>query len=431
MDRQADDLIQQLACVRDRARRLTEQSERYGFFSIPSSLRREIEQVFEELVYIISELHDPTEGQIQVLSERLKATLHHLDHVRTELTISASPIRRLRIRSELRGISHEIERITSELSRLAELGVQMEVDRANTFLARGDLEASAQLLQQLLEVDDMNQEARSLYASVARAFRMREEHSHATELYETAMRSLERADFDLAMYHSDQLAGRRHAGWFPDLYEKAERLRHETMEMQAEYSQATRFLEDAITSVERADLEMAMHLLDRLKSLRVTERAPDLQHRLMQVEYEMDQRLTRLRDASLLSLYSIARVHLNEGELAVVGRVYSMSVGIAWSQPEGFQGEPFDLLIRNVRESVPFDIILHPGENVQLIGDWHRQLVYELLQTRPQLVDCEFKITGPGPSVISVDFYHQRRWLATIRLEFESVQALQFATLSA
>src|SRR5258708_260004 len=52
-----------------------------------------------------------------------------------------------------------------------------------------------------------------------------------------------------------------------------------------------------------------------------------------------------LDEIKTLSLFAIASTKLEEDDRAFVGRAYSVQAGVSQSQPENFEGEPFDLAI--------------------------------------------------------------------------------------
>ena len=130
-----------------------------------------------------------------------------------------------------------------------------------------------------------------------------------------------------------------------------------------------------------------------------------------------------------LSLFAIARAMLEEDNRAIIGKLYTAMVGIAQNVPERFQGVPFDIPVRDMAEPLWFDIVVHPSENVELVRKWHQQLRYDLRNPNPQLVEFVFQLQAPGHSSLSITFYHERRWLQTVLLEFEGVQTSTFTTV--
>jgi len=132
----------------------------------------------------------------------------------------------------------------------------------------------------------------------------------------------------------------------------------------------------------------------------------------------------------LLSLFAIARTKLDEDNVAYVGKVYSVEAGIARDKPEeGYKSERFDLPLHSEVEPIEFDIILHPEENVELISEWQQRLVYHPLKSEPQLVTFAFRAVKSGHSSFVVDFYHDQRWLRTIRFRFNTIEVPQTETI--
>jgi hypothetical protein len=137
-----------------------------------------------------------------------------------------------------------------------------------------------------------------------------------------------------------------------------------------------------------------------------------------------------LRQESLLSLFAVARTELEEEDIAFVGKTYSLQAGVAWERPEGFRGEAFDLPLHNMVEPVVFDILAHPRKNIEITTEWHKRLQYQPLNPELQLVEFAFQSIAAGHCSLVVDFYHERRWLRTIRFEFDSVEIPQPVTVS-
>src|SRR6266699_3750757 len=119
-----------------------------------------------------------------------------------------------------------------------------------------------------------------------------------------------------------------------------------------------------------------------------------------------------------LSLFAITNVVLDEGDIAFVGKMYTLQAGIARNKPDDFWGEPCELAVENVTEPITFDILLHESENIELFTSWHRRLRYRPDDMEPQLATFKFHVVAPGKSLLVVDFYHERRWLRTMRFEF-------------
>ncbi|HET9919960.1 MAG TPA: serine/threonine-protein kinase [Ktedonobacteraceae bacterium] len=133
---------------------------------------------------------------------------------------------------------------------------------------------------------------------------------------------------------------------------------------------------------------------------------------------------------SLVSLFAIARATLEPDNRAITGKTYTAQVGIAQSVPERFQGASFDVPVRDMTEPLWFDIVIHASENIELMGEWHKRLRYDLRNANPQLVEFFFRLRTPGSSSFAITFYHERRWLQTVRLEFEGVQTSTFTTVA-
>ena len=123
-----------------------------------------------------------------------------------------------------------------------------------------------------------------------------------------------------------------------------------------------------------------------------------------------------------LSLFAITNVVLEEGNVAFVDKTYALQAGIARNKPDNFRGEPFKLAVENVAEPITFDILLHESENIELITSWHRRLRYRPDNAEPQLATFKFHVVGQGKSFLVVDYYHERRWLRTMRFEFDAVE---------
>src|SRR5579884_3753572 len=139
---------------------------------------------------------------------------------------------------------------------------------------------------------------------------------------------------------------------------------------------------------------------------------------------------SRGQQRTQLSLNAIARAVLGNEDQAIVGKTYRIQAGIAQSVPERFQGVPFDLSVQDMSEPVWFDIVIHPSENIELVTEWHKRLRYDLRNPDPQLVEFFFRLREPGRCSFAITFYYERRWLQTIRLEFDGVQISATSTVS-
>jgi repressor LexA len=133
---------------------------------------------------------------------------------------------------------------------------------------------------------------------------------------------------------------------------------------------------------------------------------------------------------STLSLLAIARVVLEQDDIALVGKVYVAKAGISQSKQEEFEGEPFEVSVPHLVARLSFDMILHKSENIELLSEWHKNLLYYPHNPEPQLVEFPFYLIASGSSYIAIDFYHERRWLRTIRLEFDAIEKPQLIALS-
>lgn len=135
-------------------------------------------------------------------------------------------------------------------------------------------------------------------------------------------------------------------------------------------------------------------------------------------------------EKSQLSLFAIARAELEEDDRAIVSEVYSVQVGISQSMPKGFEGGPVDVRVRNLAEPISFDVLLHTSENIELSTEWHKTLLYYPQIPDPQFVEFSFRVMAQGLCSLVIDFYHERRWLRTTRLEFDGVEQSQLAPVS-
>lgn len=164
------------------------------------------------------------------------------------------------------------------------------------------------------------------------------------------------------------------------------------------------------------------------KALYLSERALDLdpsERHARRILEEIIRRSNHVRKQYVLSLFAIARAELEDDDLAVIGRSYSVQAGVSWDKPDGFKGEPFDVMVRNMVEPIVFDILFHASDNLKLITEWHKHLYYHPLAPDPQLVEFTFQVIALGPSSLAIDFYHEKRWLRTIRFEFKAVDAIR------
>ncbi len=132
----------------------------------------------------------------------------------------------------------------------------------------------------------------------------------------------------------------------------------------------------------------------------------------------------------ILSLYAIARAVLEEDNRAFVGKIYTVQAGISRNKPESFRGEAFDPPLVDSDEAIPFDVLLHSSENVELIAQWRKHLTYAPRNAEIQLVEFPFRVRAPGNSFLVVDFYREHCWVKTIRLEFDAIELSSLTTAS-
>ena len=131
---------------------------------------------------------------------------------------------------------------------------------------------------------------------------------------------------------------------------------------------------------------------------------------------------SHLVDYTLLSLYALGRINLENDDRAVVGKTYSVDVGISSQTSEDFQVQPFDITVQSHLERLPFDFTIHLTGNLELVGDWHKRLLYDPLNADLQSVGFKFRVSEKGQNQVDVDCYYQRRWLRTFQFTFESAE---------
>jgi hypothetical protein len=129
-------------------------------------------------------------------------------------------------------------------------------------------------------------------------------------------------------------------------------------------------------------------------------------------------------DSILLSLFAQARLDLEKEGWAIVGKGYSAVVGISSSPSVGYEAQPFDITVQSRSAHMPFDFVIHLLGSLELLGDWHKRLYYDPTNPGLQSIDFNFEVTGQGSNALSIDCYHQRRWLRTIRFAFEAIEVL-------
>ena len=123
-------------------------------------------------------------------------------------------------------------------------------------------------------------------------------------------------------------------------------------------------------------------------------------------------------------LFALATVPLQEHNHAVVGTVYPLRVGVTFDDSEDFEAELLGTIARTRNSSAPFtcNVLLHPGENVELLDRPYQQLLYDPQHAGPQYITCPFRVHKTGSTSILITFYHERQWLTTMRLEFEGIE---------
>ncbi|MEK6280348.1 MAG: hypothetical protein AABN95_08350 [Acidobacteriota bacterium] len=130
---------------------------------------------------------------------------------------------------------------------------------------------------------------------------------------------------------------------------------------------------------------------------------------------------TELTDYALLSLYALAKANLENDGRVLVGKDYSVQAGVSSSLEEGFAAHAFEIKVSSQLEKIPFDFLIHLVGRLKLVGDCQRRLYFDPLNADLQLVDFKFKVLDSGPNLVSVDCYHDRRWLRTFEFTFDAV----------
>ena len=131
-----------------------------------------------------------------------------------------------------------------------------------------------------------------------------------------------------------------------------------------------------------------------------------------------------------LSLYALASAKLEADDRAIIGKQYILQAGLTQQRPENFVGEPFRVAVRNPAEPLLFHIMLHASPNIQLLGAWYQPLRYSPLNVESQFITCPFRLTAAGESYLLINFYRERQWLKSIRLEFEGIEQTSFSTVT-
>ncbi len=131
-----------------------------------------------------------------------------------------------------------------------------------------------------------------------------------------------------------------------------------------------------------------------------------------------------------LSLYALASARLEADDRALIGKQYTLEAGLTEQRPDNFVGEPFRVAVRNPAEPLLFHIMLHASPNIQLLGAWYQPLRYAPLNVEPQFITCPFRLNAAGESYLLINFYRERQWLKSIRLEFEGIEQTSFSTVT-
>ncbi|MGI9059265.1 MAG: serine/threonine protein kinase [Ktedonobacteraceae bacterium] len=131
-----------------------------------------------------------------------------------------------------------------------------------------------------------------------------------------------------------------------------------------------------------------------------------------------------------LSLYALASARLEPDDHALIGKQYTLEAGLTQQRPANFVGEPFRVAVHNPAEPLLFHVMLHASPNIQLLGAWYQPLLYAPLNVEPQFITCPFRLIAAGESYLLINFYRERQWLKSIRLEFEGIKQTSFSTVT-
>ncbi|MDH7487453.1 MAG: hypothetical protein QHJ81_14415, partial [Anaerolineae bacterium] len=176
-----------------------------------------------------------------------------------------------------------------------------------------------------------------------------------------------------------------------------------------------------LRGTEYEDLELtagALDLLERLMMLQPGPQASEVSDRFLR---QLKEAQEFRKEALLFSSLAEAKAVLDE-DRAFVGKTYVLQAGVARQEMGKRAEKPPELPFREALEPVLFDILVHGGANIEL-PEWQKRLRYEPLNLEPQRVDFAFRPTAAGHCSLAVDFYHGQRWLRTIRLEFDAIEA--------
>ncbi|GIL15506.1 MAG: hypothetical protein BroJett039_06790 [Chloroflexota bacterium] len=122
-----------------------------------------------------------------------------------------------------------------------------------------------------------------------------------------------------------------------------------------------------------------------------------------------------------LTVQAVARIDLERNERAIQGRDYTIQAGISSKALQGFAIAAMQVSTPDPTKPLHFDIVIHADSGLDLLGEWFQSLTYSLVAEEPQLVEFRVRVVRAGHHSVAVDFYQERRWLKTIRLEFDSI----------
>ena len=177
-----------------------------------------------------------------------------------------------------------------------------------------------------------------------------------------------------------------------------------------------------LRGTEYEDLELttgALDLLERLTMLQPGPQASEMRDRILR---QLKEAQGFRKESLLFSSLAEAKAVLEDEDRAFVGKTYVLQASVARQEMEKRAEKPPELPFRDALEPVVFDILVHGGANIEL-PEWQKRLRYEPLNPEPQRVDFAFRPTAAGHCSLGVDFYHGQRWLRTISLEFDALEA--------
>ena len=135
----------------------------------------------------------------------------------------------------------------------------------------------------------------------------------------------------------------------------------------------------------------------------------------------------RLQDTQH-SLFAIAQMNLEDDDRAIVGKIYTVQAGVSQRIPENFRGVPFWVSVQNPVEPLSFGILIHPSENIELLGAHYQALHYNPSNAEAQFISCPFRLKAPGRGYLVINFYRERQWLQTMRFEFDGIEQSVLST---